>query len=444
MRSAPRRALCPWLPAAALLLASACTRHDLLVVPPVAADTTLPALEERPISQPDLSSLRASIPTIEGACGPVSYFPLTNGKRVVGTVNVTNDAKNIYVTYWVPVKHAWISDTRLAVGRSAALIPRDASGNPAPWSFPDSSRHAPPTTSFTHAIPLARAGVQAGQVAYLSAMAGVVRPRAEDDYGGSWEWLVMWGIGTTRQTLRSVVHEYKVIACPGMPAVPTTPVGTRGVVTITFDDGYASVYANAFPVLKSLGLKGNLAVNPLPIDEQWGDYMRLGQVKEIYGSGWSVVSHTVDHKELTSLAPEALEAEIRDAKLWIERNGFGPSSVFIVPFHSWGARERAVVAKYHKYARGHSIGEWTPERYQALPLTQPLDLTAFEPEFAPWRTAQGRALTMEKVKHAVDNGLFLDLLFHRVEAADVATFRELMSQVAQYKANVRTWKEVAQ
>jgi hypothetical protein len=51
---------------------------------------------------------------------------------------------------------------------------------------------------------------------------------------------------------------------------------------------------------------------------------------------------------------------------------------------------------------------------------------------------------MAKVKFAVDNGLFLDLLFHQVPDADLATFRELMTQVAAYKANIRTWKEVVQ
>ncbi|MDB4900162.1 MAG: hypothetical protein JWN53_1970, partial [Gemmatimonadetes bacterium] len=55
----------------------------------------------------------------------------------------------------------------------------------------------------------------------------------------------------------------------------------------------------------------------------------------------------------------------------------------------------------------------------------------------------GRALTMSKVKFAVDNGLYLDLMFHRVQPADVATFKDLMTQVSAYKTYIRTFKDIA-
>jgi hypothetical protein len=432
--------LTAWVSLAVLAMASACTKHDLLV--PEAGNGALPALEQRSIVAPERSSLRASAPGI-ATCGAASVFPLTNGSKSPGTVTVSNDATNLYVTYATPAQYWWISDSRLAVEKSAALIPRDGAGNPEPWSFSYVGEHEPPITSFTYTIPLTRVGVAAGQTAYVSAMAGVIHPVVHSEAGleGAWEWLVTWGAGNTSTTSRAVIHSYVVQGCGGSTPPPPPPPAAGGVVTITFDDGFATVHRNAYPVLKSLGIKGNLAINPIPIDQQWGSYMRMAQVQEIYNNGWSVVSHTMDHKDLTTLSAAAMEAEIRDAKAWIVAKNFGPSEVFIVPFHSWGARERAVIAKYHKYARGHTIDEWWPERYQAWPITQPLDLTSYEPEYAPWRTAQE---TMAKVKFAVDNGLFLDLLFHQVPDADLATFRELMTQVAAYKANIRTWKEVVQ
>ena len=51
---------------------------------------------------------------------------------------------------------------------------------------------------------------------------------------------------------------------------------------------------------------------------------------------------------------------------------------------------------------------------------------------------------MSKVKYAVDNGLYLDLMFHRIPAATLPQFKELMTSIATtYKANVVTWKEIA-
>lgn len=439
--SRPLRRIGALLSLTALAVATGCSKHDLLAP----SGEALPALERRTIQAPELSVLRSTTPTL-ATCGTSASYPLSDGTRTIGTVTVANDAANIYVTYATPAAHWWVSDTRLAVEKSAALIPRDGAGNAEPWSFSYIGEHEPPTSSFTYAIPLTKVGVSAGQLAHLSAMAGVVHPVDEANYSGSWEWLVMWGVGSSATSSKTVIHPYQVRSCGGSTPLPPPPPppAAGGVVTITFDDGYASVHRNAFPVLRQLGIKANLAVNPIPIDQQWGTYMRLHQVQEIYNSGWSVVSHTMDHKDLTTLSSAAMEAQIRDAKAWIIAKGFGPAEVFIVPFHSWGSRERAMIAKYHTHARGHTIDEWWPERYQPWPITQKLDLTSYEPEYAPWRTAQGRAETMKRVKHAVDNGLFLDLLFHNVQDADVATFRELMTQVAAYKANIRTWKEVVQ
>jgi peptidoglycan/xylan/chitin deacetylase (PgdA/CDA1 family) len=436
-----------WLPLAGIMLAVGCTRTDVLLNPPGQSSGTLPALQAKSIPAPVLSSLKASAPTI-ATCAPATVYPLTDGTRTAGTVSVSNDATNLYVTYYTPSTYWWVANTQLAVASTSAGIPRDASGAASPWDFPSGAAHEPPIKSVTYTIALSKVGVQAGQTAYLSAMAGVVHPTTESEAGleGSWEWLVMWGVGNTTTTAKDVIHAYTVASCGGTvtPPPPPPPPATKGVITITFDDGFATTYSNAYPVLRDLGLRGNAAVNPTPINEGWGDYMKPAQVQALWTAGWAVVSHTMDHQDLTTLSAAAMEAEIRDSKAWIEAKGYGPATAFVVPFHSWGARERAMIQKYHTYTRGHTIDEFSPERFATWPVTQPMDINAFEPEYAPYRTAQGRALTMAKVKYAIDNGLYLDLMFHKVPAATLPQFKELMTSIATtYKANVVTWKEIA-
>ena len=47
--------------------------------------------------------------------------------------------------------------------------------------------------------------------------------------------------------------------------------------------------------------------------------------------------------------------------------------------------------------------------------------------------------------YAVDNGKYLDLLFHKIPTTTLPAFKDLMTQIAtSYKPNVVTWKEVAQ
>lgn len=406
---------------------------------------TLPAAQTRTIAAPVLSSLRSSA-AVMATCAPATSYPLTDGKRTVGTVSISNDATNIYVAYAVPTKYWWLSDSRLAVEKTAAAIPRDDAGQPAPWSFAYSGTHEPPVTSYAYTVPLSKVGVQAGGDVYFAAMGGVVHPKVESDAGleGDWEWMVMWGL--TSQSNLDPVHKYTIASCGGTTTPPPPPpTATGGIVTITFDDGFATAFTNGYPALRDLGLKGNIAVNPTPVDEQWGDYMKLANLNTLWTAGWAIVSHTMDHADLTTLSAAAMEAEIRDSQAWVKAHGFGPASVFVVPFHSWGAREYATIQKYHTYTRGHTIGEFSPEKYTPMPVTAtPMDWYAFEPEFAPYRTAAGRALTMSKVKYAVENGKYLDLMFHRVPDKDAAAFRQLMTEVAAYKANVRTWRELVQ
>jgi len=450
------RRLLGGLSAALLATIAGCQKTDVLTSPPPTGNSSqLPALQTKTISAPDLSSLKSTAPSL-ATCAPPISFPLSDGNRTVGSVSVSNDATNIYVTYATPKQYWWLANTQLAVANSAAGIPLDDNGAASPWDFPLSGEHTPPITSVTYTVPLSSVKLSAGQTGYVSAMAGVEHPVVESEAGleGDWEWIVMWGIGNTSSTATQVIHTFTVASCNGAtvppdtttpPPPPPTTTASGGVITITFDDGFATTYKNVYPVLKDLGMVADAAVNPTPIDEGWGDYMTPAQVQELWNNGWAVVSHTMDHEDLTQLSSSAMEAEIRDSKAWIVSHNYGPSSMFVVPFHSWGARERTMVAKYHTFARGHTIGEWSPERYTAWPITQPLDIYAFEPEFAPYKTVQGRALTMAKIKYAVENGKYLDLMFHKVPATTLPQFKELMTEIAtSYKGNLRTYKDIVQ
>ena len=396
----------------------------------------LPPTESRVIPPPALSTMLASSPALQ-VCGTPVELNLTDGKYTPGKVTISNDAQNIYIVYDAPGDGWYISDTRLAVFRQASSIPRDANGQPNPWAFPIAGEHEPPQKSITHTVSLASLGVTAGQTVAVSAMAGAVHPTNQADWNQPWEWLVLWGVpaGST-----NAIYTYTVAACAGQ-VPPPPPPSTGGVITITFDDGWLTTYTRAYPVLKEFGLVGNVAIYPQAIDGQWTGFMTLSQIRELNSNGWSVVSHSWSHRDLRTLSATDLQKELVDSKAWIERNGFGTSKVFIVPFHSWGDRERTAIKQHYSFARGYTVDQFWPERFEKYPPASPYDLTGFEPEYAPFTTAEGRAATMRYVQRAVDEGEYLDLFFHQITAEQLPAFRELMRQVAAYKANVRTFTQ---
>ena len=84
-------------------------------------------------------------------------------------------------------------------------------------------------------------------------------------------------------------------------------------VAITFDDGYASIYETAFPMLRAFDFPFAFFVSTGPIDRQSPSHMSWDQIREMAAAGVLVANHMVEHPHLL----ERLEGESEAA--WIER-----------------------------------------------------------------------------------------------------------------------------
>jgi len=74
----------------------------------------------------------------------------------------------------------------------------------------------------------------------------------------------------------------------GSPALAT-------MVSLTFDDGLAGAYNNAFPVLKKYGVPGVAGIITGRVDPANDDYMTWDQIRELAAAGWEIASHSVNH-----------------------------------------------------------------------------------------------------------------------------------------------------
>lgn len=94
-------------------------------------------------------------------------------------------------------------------------------------------------------------------------------------------------------------------------ALPDKPI------IISFDDGYEDNYLNAFPILKKYGFKAVIFMVGVNIDAP----RRLSgkQMKEMSAYGLEFGSHSVTHRDLTSLSPNELRQETRASKVAIEK-----------------------------------------------------------------------------------------------------------------------------
>lgn len=103
-----------------------------------------------------------------------------------------------------------------------------------------------------------------------------------------------------------------------MDSMSTGKVPKRPVV-ITFDDGYADNYHEAFPILKKYELKATFFVITNSTDT--GDYyMSSDMLREMQQEGMKIENHTANHLELNQLSYEDQLSEIRTAQEFLRNN----------------------------------------------------------------------------------------------------------------------------
>ncbi|MFC5452938.1 polysaccharide deacetylase family protein [Paenibacillus aestuarii] len=101
-------------------------------------------------------------------------------------------------------------------------------------------------------------------------------------------------------------------------------------VLLTFDDGYASNYELAMPVLKSHDFPATVFILPGMVGQ--GAYLSWPQIREMRENKWDVQPHTMTHPHLPQLAAEAQREEIVTSRHEIERQLGTVADVFAYPY----------------------------------------------------------------------------------------------------------------
>ena len=128
-------------------------------------------------------------------------------------------------------------------------------------------------------------------------------------------------------------------------------------VALSFDDGFENFATEAFPLLEEHHLPATVflvtrhcgATNDWPAQPRRFGGKRLlawSRIEQLHRAGIEFGAHTVNHPDLTALAPGAARGEILDSKRQIEdRIGAGVTS-FAYPFGAESAALREVVAEH--------------------------------------------------------------------------------------------------
>jgi peptidoglycan/xylan/chitin deacetylase (PgdA/CDA1 family) len=106
---------------------------------------------------------------------------------------------------------------------------------------------------------------------------------------------------------------------------PRSPFSKGGVlgnsseksVVITFDDGHASNYTYALPILQEHGFAAVFFVTVKNIGSPGS--MSWHQIREMADNGMSIQSHTMTHPFLSDLSPQEIRWELQESKTILEQ-----------------------------------------------------------------------------------------------------------------------------
>lgn len=206
------------------------------------------------------------------------------------------------------------------------------------------------------------------------------------------------------------------------------PSPKKPYVVLTFDDGYASHYTEAFKLMSKHDMPGFAAVPTGHVGTKGN--MNLEQMQEMKKGGWEFGSHSKDHTKLTNLSRLEAEEQIVDAKQWLIDNGFETGAQYIAyPQGKYDAPALNFIKQHHDMGFRY-IG---PKSAGSGRITEAMT------------ASRGAGHRVEDAKEMVDvAALYNDLAiftFHRIgtdqaQGTPVPEFKEFLRHVRDSKAQV--------
>jgi peptidoglycan/xylan/chitin deacetylase (PgdA/CDA1 family) len=184
---------------------------------------------------------------------------------------------------------------------------------------------------------------------------------------------------------------------------PTVPF-SRGLVSLTFDDGWDSIYTNGLPILQAHNMVSTQFIATGLVGTP--GYMTVPQIAAFQTAGHEIGSHTVSHPDLTTLTTVDLISELSGSKAFLETNGFGPITDFASPYGAYNPTVISAIKTYYASHRSVDMGFNSKDNFDAYNLkVQDIGIDTTTTQVAAWAT------------QAAADRTWLILVYHQVDTS---------------------------
>ncbi len=179
----------------------------------------------------------------------------------------------------------------------------------------------------------------------------------------------------------------------------------RGLVTITFDDGWEENCMTALPIMREFGFKSNQFYATTFIEHPWVSDPKE-RIMLFVEDGHEIGSHSVTHPDLAKLPGEQRNDELADSKAFLEKYLGVNIAYFATPYGSYNTNVNTSIMENYAAHRTVDKGYNSKDNYDAARLkAQSILCSTTTEEVAGW------------IDEAKREKLWLILLYHEVEEA---------------------------
>jgi peptidoglycan/xylan/chitin deacetylase (PgdA/CDA1 family) len=127
----------------------------------------------------------------------------------------------------------------------------------------------------------------------------------------------------------------------------------RPMVSITFDDGWQSIYDRALPLLNQHGFRSTQYVNASSIETP--NFVTAAEVQQMHDAGHEFAAHSYEHVDLTSISADRLDEQLRKSEEALADAGLSTDNL-ATPYGRSDPQVDWYASKYFDIVRGTDDG----------------------------------------------------------------------------------------
>ena len=191
------------------------------------------------------------------------------------------------------------------------------------------------------------------------------------------------------------------------------------LITVTFDDGWQTIYTEGMPLLQKYGIPTTQYVLSSQAIERDPGYMSYEQIKQTRAGGHEIGCHSVGHVDLTSLGPQALKSELTDCKNTLQKLLNVNVEHFASPFGKINPTTTAAIKQSYQSSR-NTAGDITTNEadYNDVNVKEYFD--SYNIIAVTIRRETTIAQLQAAIDYTIQNNGWLVLNYHQVENGDTA------------------------